>query len=66
MKAKQKQLPKVQFGTYESKHDGLIKVDAVDSETCRFTYLERKKPPITTTIKHLELMVWYGSFELKN
>jgi hypothetical protein len=66
MKAKQKPLPKVQFGVYDSKHDGLIKVDLVDTETCRFTYLERNKPSITTTIKHLELMVWYGSFVLKN
>lgn len=66
MKGKQKPLPKVKFGTYDSKHDGLIKVEPVDAETCRFTYLERNKPSITTSIKHLELMVWYGSFTLKN
>jgi hypothetical protein len=61
---KKQPLASIKYGIYDSKHDGKIKVEKVNEETCRFVYLDRDKPSITTTAKHVELMVNYKLFEI--
>ena len=63
---KKQPIPSIKYGNYNTIHDGKIKVEKVNDETCRFVYLERDKPAITTTAKHVELMVKYKLFEHLN
>jgi hypothetical protein len=61
---KKQPIPKIKYGIYDTIHDGKIRVEKVNEETCRFVYLERNKPAITTTAKHVELMVKYELFKI--
>lgn len=61
---KKQPLASIKYGIYNTKHDGKIRVEKVTEETCRFVYLDRDKPAITTTAKHVELMIKYKLFEI--
>jgi len=63
---KKQPLASIKYGIYDTIHDGKIRVEKVTEETCRFVYLDRDKPAITTTAKHVELMVNYKLFEHLN